>query len=49
MIENIISEISPYNMDELIEFKENYLEEFLIMKPNDKEPDIFAKRNKNVI
>ena len=46
MIENIISEISPYNMDELIEFKENYLEEFLIMKPNDKEPDIYEKRNK---
>ena len=35
MIENIISEINPYDLKEKIELKKEYLEEYLIVKPNE--------------
>ena len=35
MLENIISEVSPYDMKEKIEFKKEYLDEYIILKPNE--------------
>ena len=44
MLENIISEVSPYDTKEKIELKKEYLDEYIILKPNE-EPITDAARS----
>ena len=46
MLENIITEISPYDMKEKIELKKEYLEEYIILKPNETEVSNIARNDK---
>ena len=46
MLENIISEVNPYDIKEKIELKKEYLEECIIIKPNEKSISADVKKEK---
>lgn len=46
MLENIISEVSPYDVKEKIELKKEYLEEFIIVNPNENPTSDETKKEK---